>query len=163
MVDDISRALRRTRRAFCKTPLLSPHRTSCFCWVLSNSMHTYNIYIRARQIAIASRLARFLGAISNERVEDGIVNCSAVAFAEQVVLALHNRWTLGTFLIIHAIAVGLYGSVEVTQLCPRNRSGPGAVHIEEVESMALRPVVQELPGVALAAFARGKRPCSSRL
>ena len=98
-----------------------------------------------------------------ERVEDGIVNCSAVAFAEQVVLAHHNRWTLGTFLIIHAIAVGLYGSVEVTQLCPRNRSDPGAVHIEEVESMALRPVVQELPGVAFAAFARGKRPCSSRL
>ena len=28
-------------------------------------MHTYNIYIRARQIAIATRLARFLGAISN--------------------------------------------------------------------------------------------------
>ena len=124
---------------------------------------THIIYIRARQIAIATRLAHFLGAISNARVEDGIVNCSAVAFAEQVVLAPHNRWTLGTFLIIHAIAVGLYGSVEVTQLCPRNRSDPGAVHIEEVESMALRPVVQELPGVAFAAFARGKRPCSSRL
>ena len=36
-----------------------------FAGFLSNSMHTYNIYIRARQIAIATRLARILGAISN--------------------------------------------------------------------------------------------------
>ena len=44
-----------------------------------------------------------------QRVEDVIVNCSAVTFAEQVVLAPNNRWTLGTF---YRIVIDVVASVQ---------------------------------------------------
>ena len=44
-----------------------------------------------------------------QRVEDGIVNCSAVTLAEQVALAPHHRWTLGTF---YRIVVDVVASVQ---------------------------------------------------
>ena len=45
-----------------------------------------------------------------QRVEDGIVNCSTVTCAEQVILATHNKWTLGKF---YLIVVDVVASVQV--------------------------------------------------
>ena len=89
MVDDISRVLRRTWRAFCKwraserraelvrtmpsaadimknAPTLS-RQNKRFLWFLSKSFYSFNrkVKISARQIATATRLARFLGAMIN--------------------------------------------------------------------------------------------------
>ena len=41
-------------------------------------------------------------------IEDGVIDGSAVTFAEQVVFAPHDRWALGTF---HRIVVDVVASV----------------------------------------------------
>ena len=55
-------------------------------------------------------------------------------------------------IIIYAVSVGLYSTTEIAQLstwdCPHTR----AVHIKEIETVALRAVVEKLPRISLPAL-----------
>lgn len=56
-------------------------------------------------------------------------------------------------IIIYAVSVGLYRTTEIAQLCTWDCPRTRAVHIKEIETVALRAVDEKLPRISLAVLA----------
>ena len=56
-------------------------------------------------------------------------------------------------IIIYTVSVGLYSTTVIAQLCTRDSPRTRAVHIKEIETVALRAVVEKLPRISFPALA----------